>query len=79
MTPHNRNLMAPDLAGVADWFTSSYSNGGGNCVEAADLIQTTYGAVALRDSKDPAGPALLFPSDAFASFVADVREGRFDG
>ncbi|MFB8174121.1 DUF397 domain-containing protein, partial [Kitasatospora purpeofusca] len=29
------------------------------------------------DSKDPAGPALLFPSDAWQSFVAGVQAGEF--
>jgi hypothetical protein len=33
----------------------------------------------VRDSKDKAGPALVFSAAAFADFVAAVREGRFDG
>ncbi|MFF7454485.1 DUF397 domain-containing protein [Kitasatospora sp. NPDC008115] len=32
----------------------------------------------VRDSKDPDGPALLFPSDAWQSFVTAVRTGEFD-
>jgi Domain of unknown function (DUF397) len=31
----------------------------------------------VRDSKDPQGPALLFTTDAFAAFVADVKAGRY--
>jgi hypothetical protein len=59
------------------WFTSSYSQEtGNNCVEVADLSRTAQ--VAVRDSKDKAGPALLFPADAFTAFVDAVRDGRFD-
>ncbi|MET8982580.1 DUF397 domain-containing protein [Streptomyces sp. NPDC004539] len=64
-------IKASSLAGVA-WIKSSYSNGGGNCVEAAPLPAT----IALRDSKNPDGPALLVPGAAFRSFLAGVREGR---
>ena len=67
-----RILTARDLD-VA-WIKSSYSNGGNNCVEVAGLPC----AVAVRDSKNPDGPALLMPSAAFESFVTGVRESRFD-
>jgi hypothetical protein len=33
----------------------------------------------VRDVKDKAGPALVFPADSFAAFVVAVRGGRFDG
>jgi hypothetical protein len=59
----------------ADWFKSSYSNDqGGNCVEAARL--GTVG-MAVRDSKDPQGPALVFPAEAWAAFTAAARRGEF--
>lgn len=58
----------------ADWFTSSYSNDqGGACVEAARL---GGGAMAVRDSKDPHGPALVFTADAWSAFTAAVRDGE---
>ncbi len=61
-----------------EWVKSSYSNGdGGNCIEWAPTAAVTTGVVPVRDSKDPAGPALFFPSDAFASFVRAVRAGEF--
>ncbi|MFJ2957109.1 DUF397 domain-containing protein [Streptomyces sp. NPDC087270] len=67
---------APDLALDVDWFTSSYSQEQGNaCIEVADLAPT--GQVAVRDSKDKAGPALLFPTESFTAFVAAVRDGSF--
>lgn len=59
------------------WFTSSYSEHGGQCVEVATNLAASYGVVAVRDSKDPAGPALRFPADAFSAFVAGVRDGEF--
>ncbi|MGW3040962.1 DUF397 domain-containing protein [Kitasatospora sp. NPDC001159] len=31
----------------------------------------------VRDSKDPQGPALVFPSEAWESFVAAARSGEF--
>jgi len=62
-----------DLTG-ADWFKSSYSdNQGGACVEGARL---TDGQMAVRDSKDPEGPALLFLPAAWAAFTTAVRNGE---
>ncbi len=55
----------------ATWRKSSYSNpDGGNCVEFADNIP---GAVPVRDSKNPAGPALVLTPTAWASFVMQLR------
>ncbi|PJE97504.1 DUF397 domain-containing protein [Streptomyces carminius] len=59
---------------AVQWRKSSYSNqDGGNCVEVADGLP---GAVPVRDSKEPQGPALVFGPDAWASFVTAVRGGR---
>ncbi|WP_089158001.1 DUF397 domain-containing protein [Micromonospora sp. NBS 11-29] len=52
----------------ARWRKSSRSNGqGGACVEVADGLTEV---VAVRDSKDPAGPVLAFAPDAWRAFVA---------
>ncbi|MER7582515.1 DUF397 domain-containing protein [Kitasatospora sp. NPDC097691] len=59
---------------VAQWFKSSYSNNGGNCVEVATAFP---GVIPVRDSKDPNGPALLFAAEAWVSFVVAVRSGEF--
>ncbi|MGW2543182.1 DUF397 domain-containing protein [Kitasatospora sp. NPDC001574] len=67
--------MDVDLIG-ARWIKSSYSGGGGACVEVADGCP---GLMPVRDSKDPDGPALRFPADAWRSFVAAVRAGEFGG
>ncbi|MEV7089333.1 DUF397 domain-containing protein [Streptomyces sp. NPDC093085] len=77
MNAHLARAMARDLAG-ADWFTSSYSNNGGDCVEVAANLVVPQGVVPVRDSKAPQGPALAFGVGAFAAFVGAVRESRFD-
>lgn len=67
-------MLAPELGNVA-WRTSSYSGGGssgGDCVE----IATLQNATAVRDSKNPTGPALLFPDAAWSAFVASTRHSR---
>ncbi|WP_082558622.1 DUF397 domain-containing protein [Kitasatospora sp. MBT66] len=56
------------------WRKSRHSTNGGNCVEVGDGLP---GAVPVRDSKDPHGPALTFPASAWHSFVAAVRAGDF--
>lgn len=64
----------PELA-RAVWRASSYSAASGNCVEVADLLD---GSRAVRDSKDPAGLALIFTPDEWAAFCAGVRNSEFD-
>jgi hypothetical protein len=55
----------------ARWHKSSHSNGGeAACVEVADNLP---GAVAVRDSKDPAGPALIFTTTAWRAFTRSLR------
>jgi hypothetical protein len=57
----------------ATWRKSSYSNGtgSGNCIE----VRTGPGAVAVRDSKDPHGPALPLTPAAWCDFTARVKTG----
>ncbi|WP_167157410.1 DUF397 domain-containing protein [Streptomyces sp. MBT27] len=61
------------------WFTSSYSNNGGNCVEVAANLVASRGIVPVRDSKDQGGPILDLPAGAFSAFVAGVKSGIFTG
>jgi uncharacterized protein DUF397 len=70
-------LLAPDHGQPATefqhvtWIKSSHSGPtGGNCVETAALPD---GEVAVRDSKVPGGPALVFSAAAWGAFVGDVR------
>lgn len=58
------------------WFTSSYSDNGGQCVEVAVNLVAPCGIVPVRDSKDTNGPVLTFSSRAFAAFVGAVPDGK---
>jgi len=58
------------------WRTSSHSGAnGGQCVEIAFLSE---GAVAICDSKNPTGPALMVAPDMWDAFIARVCDGEFD-
>ena len=58
------------------WRKSSYSSDqGGNCVEVADL---DHDGRAVRDSKDPSGPALRFTVAGWSAFTIGLRAGEFD-
>ncbi|MGH3939143.1 MAG: DUF397 domain-containing protein [Pseudonocardiaceae bacterium] len=64
-----------DVPAAAVWRKSTRSNSIGECVEIADLAG---GARAVRDSKDPAGPALRFTPSEWAAFTAGIRNGEFN-
>ncbi|MFJ9183989.1 DUF397 domain-containing protein [Streptomyces anulatus] len=57
------------------WFTSSYSDNGGACIEVAVNLAASRGIVPVRDSKVVDGPVVAVPASAFAAFVAGVRGG----
>ena len=56
----------------AQWRKSSYSSANGQCVEVADLPA----AIAVRDSKDPVGPKLIFTPADWRAFLSTVAEGQ---
>ncbi len=65
----------PDLTGAL-WRKSTRSGGnGGDCVEVALNLP---GIVAVRDSKDLTGTALVFTRSEWDAFVAGARDGEFD-
>ncbi|MFB9831030.1 DUF397 domain-containing protein [Actinoallomurus acaciae] len=53
---------------------STHSDGGEGCVEAATL----NGSRLVRDSKDPGGPTLAFGPSAWAVFVEEIKQGKFN-
>jgi hypothetical protein len=60
----------------ATWRKSSYSGGNsGNCVEIASLPDRSR---AVRDSKDPEGPKLVFAPETWRTFTTAVKGGAFD-
>jgi hypothetical protein len=67
-----RNVSCSRLPEVR-WLRSSYSTGANNCVETARPSAGPWaGLLAVRDSKDPAGPALLFSPDSWTRFAAGI-------
>jgi hypothetical protein len=58
------------------WQKSGHSNPSGNCVEMAEL--PGGGGIAVRNSRDPDGPALIYTVDEIAAFLAGARDGDFD-
>ncbi len=67
-------MPATDLHG-ATWRKSNRSNSQGNCVELAGL---PGGEVAVRNSRHPGGPALIYTSAEIDAFIRGVKDGNFD-
>jgi hypothetical protein len=59
----------------AEWRKSSRSNDTGHCVQIATNLP---GVVAMRDSKNPDGPALVFPPAEWSSFISNLRSEASD-
>ncbi|GAA4924986.1 DUF397 domain-containing protein [Actinoplanes utahensis] len=68
-------LLAHQIDGAV-WKKGSRSNGSGgnNCVEVAFLDKE----IAVRDSKDRTGPALMFTQAEWTAFVDSAKDGEFD-
>lgn len=74
MTQISNGVPATSIEGVT-WRKSGRSAPGGNCVELATLDD---GGVAMRNSRHPEGPALIYPREDLAAFLGGVKEGEFD-
>ncbi|MFC5805345.1 DUF397 domain-containing protein [Streptomyces formicae] len=64
--------MAIQKGALDTWTKSSYSGGNGACVEVKSPVEQ---AVAVRDSKVPAGPNLTFVPESWNAFVHEVSNG----
>jgi hypothetical protein len=74
MSNASNGMAATELAGVR-WVKSSRSGPtGGNCVEVARLDD---GQVAVRNSRYPSGPALVFTEREWEAFVGGAKDGEF--
>ncbi|SFD28344.1 protein of unknown function [Streptomyces aidingensis] len=69
------NGMPAYLLREAEWIKSSYSNGQGNCAEFAQLPS---GEVALRNSRFPEGPALVYTPEEIRALLQAAKDGEFD-
>lgn len=61
--------MRYDLSGAA-WRKSTYSGGNSQCVEVADGLT---GIIPVRDSKAPEGARLVFGTNAWTAFIANLK------
>jgi hypothetical protein len=74
MTSVRNGMPATELIGTR-WVKSSHSGPtGGNCVEVAHLAD---GQVAVRNSRHPSGPALVFTAMEWDAFVGGTKDGEF--
>ena len=69
------NGISADQLVSAAWRKSKVSNPSGSCVEVAEL---PGGAIAVRNSRHPSGPALIYTRAEITAFLTGVKNGEFD-
>ncbi len=74
MRPIRNGMSADELGGVT-WRKSQRSNSQGNCVEMAQLHD---GSVAMRNSRHPHGPALVYTQAEVEAMILGAKDGDFD-
>ena len=74
MHPIHNGMSADEITDVT-WRKSRRSNSQGNCVELAEL---TDGGVAMRNSRHPHGPALVYTRAEVEALILGAKDGDFD-
>ena len=74
MSQTYNGMPAAELTDVT-WQKSKHSNPNGACVEVAVLPD---GEIAVRNSRFPGGPALVYTRAEIAAFLAGAKDGEFD-
>ncbi|HLK00496.1 MAG TPA: DUF397 domain-containing protein [Streptosporangiaceae bacterium] len=69
------NGMPEAELGNVTWLKSQYSNATGECVELAML---PGGEIAMRNSRFPGGPVLVYTQGEIRAFLAGAKDGEFD-
>ncbi|MET9507810.1 DUF397 domain-containing protein [Streptomyces flavidovirens] len=73
MEDYENGISASSMDAV--WVKSRKSAANGQCVELATLGR---GRVAMRNSTDPSGPALVFTAMEIDAFLDGAKNGEFD-
>ncbi|GAA1510899.1 DUF397 domain-containing protein [Streptomyces albidochromogenes] len=74
MDPIYNGMPANDLP-AEGWYKPWSGGNGGNCIEAMKLAD---GRVAVRQSADPEGPALIYTPGEIAAFIQGAKAGQAD-
>jgi hypothetical protein len=72
--PKGKITLSPSEREGLAWLKANRSTANGQCVEIASAV----GNIAIRDSKDPDGPILVYTASEFRAFLDGARNGEFD-
>jgi hypothetical protein len=72
--PARKIMLSASERESLSWLKARSSTANGQCVELASAV----GNVAIRDSKDPDGPILVYTRSEFRTFLEGARNGEFD-
>jgi hypothetical protein len=75
LNPYNGMPAATLTQNGARWIKSQHSNSQGNCVEMAEL---PGGSIAVRNSRYPEGPALIYTRPEIEALILGAKDGEFD-